>query len=84
MMFWLRFCAVLLLMGKAWAQSTSWTVPEAVIRAAREVEAPTPSAPRRLAGESIQSGLGGTNEKERGAHARAGRDADHRRSEHRG
>lgn len=52
MMFWLRCCAVLLLMGNAWAQSTSWTVPEAVTRAAREVEAPTPSTPRRLAGES--------------------------------
>jgi hypothetical protein len=52
MMLRLVGCIFLLLMGNAWAQSTSWTAPEAVIRATREVEAPTTSVPRRLTGES--------------------------------
>ncbi len=45
-------CIFLLFMGKAWAQSTSWTIPEAVIRATQEIEVPTASVPRRLAGEN--------------------------------
>jgi len=45
-------CIFLLLMGEAWAQTSAWTVPAAVIRATREVLVPTASVPRRLAGEN--------------------------------